>query len=109
MQHSQLCSLADYNTHVHVGKNLDSVASNIKSDINMATSWYTSRVVVNLEKFQLMFMDLKDDIKVCFDINDIVVQMTDSVKVLGATIDSMSSFSHHIQSIHKNSNKVSFF
>ena len=32
----------------------------------------------NPEKFQLMFIGLKDDIKLCIDINGIVIQMTDS-------------------------------
>ena len=54
-------------------------------------------MVANPEKFQLMFIDLKDDIKSCIDILGIAVQMTDSVKLLGVTIDSMLSFDQHVQ------------
>ena len=49
-------------------------------------------MVANPDKFQLMFIGLKDDIKLCIDINGIVAQMTDSVKLLGVTIDSMLNF-----------------
>ena len=53
-----------------------------------------------------MFIGLKDDVKLCIDLNGIVVQMTDSVKLLGVSIDSMLNFNQHVQSICKNtSNK----
>ena len=62
------------------------------------------------EKFQLMFIGLKDDIKLCIDIKGIVVQMTNSVKLLGVTIDSMLNFNQHVQLICKKaSNKVRAF
>ena len=64
-------------------------------------------MVANPEKFQLMFIGLKDDIKLCIDINGIVVQMTDSVKLLGVTIDSMLNFNLHVQSICKKASKKS--
>jgi len=57
-----------------------------------------------------MFIALKDDIKLCIDINGIVVQMTDSVKLLGVTIDSMLNFNQYVQLICKKaSNKVRAF
>ena len=67
-------------------------------------------MVANPEKFQLMFLGLKDDPKLCIDINGNVVQMTDSVKLLGFTIDSKLNFKQHVQSIcKKTSNKVRAF
>ena len=57
-----------------------------------------------------MFIGLNDSIKLCIDINDIVVQMTKAVKLLGVTIDSKLNFSQHVQSICKKaSNKVRAF
>ena len=58
------------------------------------------KVVANPEKFQLMFIGLKDGIKLCIDINGIVVQMTDSVKLFGVTIDS-AKLQQHVQLICK--------
>ena len=93
------------------GQNLDSVALNIESDMKAAICWYkNNEMVANPEKFQLMFKGLKDDIKLCIDINGIVVQMADSVKLLGMTIDSMLNFNQHVQLIcKKTSNKVRTF
>ena len=46
----------------------------------------------------------------CIDINGIVIQMTDSVKLLGVAIDSMLNFNQHVQSICKKaSNKIRAF
>ena len=67
-------------------------------------------MVANPEKYQLMFIGLKDDIKLCIDINDNMVQMTDSLKLLGVTIDSMLNFNQHVQiTCKKASNKVRAF
>ena len=97
IQHSQVCNFADDNTIYACGQNLESVTSNIESDMKAAISWYNNNeMVANLEKFQLMFIGLKDDIKLCIDLNGIVVQMTDIVKLLGVTIDSMLNFYQHV-------------
>ena len=48
-----------------------------------------------------MFIGLKDDIKLCIDINGIEVQMTDNVKILGTTIDSMLNSNKHVQTTCK--------
>ena len=50
-----------------------------------------------------MFIGLKDDIKLCIGINGTVVQITNSVKSLGVTIDSM--LNSHVQSICKKASK----
>ena len=36
-----------------------------------------------------MYIGLKDNIKLCVDINGIVTQMTDSVKLLGVSTEAM--------------------
>ena len=108
IQHSQVGNFADDDTSFEYGQNLDSVALSIESDMKAAMCWYKNKeMVANPEKFQLMFIALKDDIKLCIDVNGIVVQMTDCVKLLGVTIDSMLHFNQHVQSICKKaSNKV---
>ena len=62
-----------------------------------AICWYKNMQA--LEKFQLMFIDQIVDIKVCIDVNTVVVQMTDRIKLLGVTTDSMVSFDQYVQSI----------
>ena len=53
-------------------------------------------MAVNPEKLPLMFISLKDVIELCIDINGIVTQMTDSVKLLGVSTDSMLRFNQHV-------------
>ena len=111
IQHSQVCNFADDNTIYACGQSLDSVVSNIEKDMKIAIDWYQdNEMVANPEKFQLMFLGLKGDLKLCIDINGNVVQMTDSVKLLGITIDSKLNFNEHVKSIcKKTSNKVRAF
>ena len=111
MQHSQVCNFADKKTINACGKNLDSVILNIEKDMKIAIDWYQdNEMVANPEKFQLMFLGLKDDSKLCLDIDRNVIQMTDSIKLLGITSDSKLSFKQHVQSIcKKTSNKVRAF
>ena len=73
--------------------------------------WYkNNEMVANPEKFQLMFIGLKGDIKLCIDIIGIVIQMNNCVKLLVVTIDSMLNFNQHVQVIYKKaSNKVRAF
>ena len=60
------------------GQNLDSVASNI--EMKIAIDWHTNNeMVANPFKFLLMFIGLKYYIRLCIDINGIMVQITDSV------------------------------
>ena len=79
---------------------VDAITLNMGSDLKAAICWYKNKgIVANSEKFQPMFVGLKDGIKLCIDINGIVVQMTDSVKLFGVTIDSMLNLNQHAQSI----------
>ena len=62
------------------------------NNMKFAISWYKNdEMVANLERCQMMLIGLKDAINLCIDINGIVVQMTDSVKLLGVAIDSTST------------------
>ena len=61
---------------------VDAITLNIGSDLKAAICWYKNKgIVANFEKFQPMLVGLKEGIKLCIDINGIVVQMTDSVVI----------------------------
>ena len=49
-------------------------------------------MAANPDKFQLMFIGLKDDTRLRIGKNGIVINMTDSAKLLGVTIDSKLNF-----------------
>ena len=64
IQHSRVCNFADNNTMYACRQNLDSVTSNIESDMKAAICWHkNNEMVANPENFQLMFIGLKGDIK----------------------------------------------
>ena len=94
-----------------VGKNLDSIISNLEKDMKIAIYWYPeNEMVANPEKFQLMLLGLKDDLGFSIDRSGNVDEITDSVILLGITIDSKLNFNLHVQSIcKKTSNKVRTF
>ena len=55
-----------------------------------AIIWYKNNdMITNPENLQLKLIGLRDDIKSCIDTNGIVIQTTDSAKLLGVAIDSM--------------------
>ena len=45
-------------------------------------------MVANPDKFQLMFIGLQESKRYCLDINGNIIVNTDTVKLLGVTIDS---------------------
>ena len=64
-------------------QSLDSVASNIGSDMKVTTDWYrNNEMAVNHGKFRQMFMGLKNYIGLLIGINGIAVELTDSAKLL---------------------------
>ena len=70
-----------------MGRNLDSVAPNIKKDMKVAISWHKNKEIVEkTEKCQLILTGLKDEIKFRTYIKGIVIQMIDSLKLMVATI-----------------------
>ena len=55
---------ADDNTIYACGQNVDFVASSIESVMKAVISWYeNNEMVANPEKFQLLFIGLKEDVK----------------------------------------------
>ena len=79
MQHSKVCNFADDNTIYACGQGLDSdsVISNNEKDMKIAIiDWYQdNQMVPNPEKLQIMFLDVKDDLKLCIDISGNAVHM----------------------------------
>ena len=67
-----------------------------------------NEMVANPEKFQLIFFGLKEHHELSIEINGDIIKMSDTVKLLGITIDSKLTFNE--QSIcQKTNNKVKAF
>ena len=76
-----------------------------------AINWYKrNEIFANPEKFQLIFFGLKEENELCIDIQGNIIKMSDTVKLLGVTIDSKLNFNGHINTIcQKAKNKVRAF
>ena len=111
MEHSQVCNFADDNTIFASGETLDEVAICIEDDMREAMNWYKrNEMVANPDKFQLIFFGLKEDYDLCIDIRGNVIKMSETVKLLGVTIDSKLNFNGLIKTIcQKSKNKVKAF
>ena len=107
-EHSQVCNFADDNTIFACGKTLDEVAKCIENDMKMSMNWFKlNEMVANPEKVQLIFFGIKEDHELRIEINGDVIKMSDTVKLLGVTIDSKLRFNEHVKTTcQKTNNKV---
>ena len=62
-------------------------------------------MVTNPSKFQVMFMGLGNDCKLCIEIDKMVVKTVDKVKLLGVIIDSKLKFDEHVKSLYLKANR----
>ena len=62
-------------------------------------------MVANPDKFQIMFIGLKESKRYCLHINGNIIVNTDTVKLLGVTIDSKLNFRDHVTHVCKKMNQ----
>ena len=66
---------------------------NLKHDTKTILKWFRiNSLKANLEKFQFMILGKKQCNKMKLTINSIVIKESNSVKLLGITIDNMLNF-----------------
>ena len=69
---------------------LEEVMNNLENDPSSILQWFTeNEKVANPEKFQLMFLGLKNNQRMCFSIGDKIINQCQQVKLLGVTMDSI--------------------
>ena len=61
-------------------------------------------LVANPSEFQVMFMGLGNDCKLCIEVNKMAIKTVEKVKLLGAIIDSKLKFDEHVKSLCLNAN-----
>ena len=62
-------------------------------------------MVANPSKFQVMFMGLRNDCRICTEIDKMVIITVDKVKLLGVIIDSKLKFGEHVKSLCLKANR----
>ena len=81
---------------------LDIVTEKLRYDTSIVLHWFSlNSMVANPEKFQIMFLGIKDNTNLTFEINGFNISATNTVKLLGITIDHKLSFSLHVEAICK--------
>ena len=92
-----ICNFADDNTVFSCGETFEEVLSHLKGLLSESLEWFSSNMlVVNPQKFQMMFLGCPSKgIQVKIDDN-IVLETSDSVKLLGIILDNKLSFNAHI-------------
>ena len=96
----------DDNTIFASGQNIEQVAVSLELDLAYTFEWFDSnRMVANPGKFQVMFLGLNIYQKFCIEIYDLVIKPTNSVKLLGITIDSKLKLTDQVKSICTKANK----
>ena len=105
IEQSQVCNFANDNTIFACSETLDEVAKCIENDMRMAINWFKlNEMVANLLKFQLISFGIKEDHELSIEINGDVIKMSDTVKILGVTIDSKLRFNEHVKIICQKTN-----
>ena len=100
---SEICNFADDNTLYACDNSIDSVVSKMNLDVSRVLNWFRSNeMVVNPDKFQVIFLGIKDSMNLLIDNNNIPI--TDTVKLLGVIIDKKLTFVLHITDICRRAN-----
>ena len=97
---ASIANYADDNNFYDDEQSLDKLKDNLSSDAHSAVLWYKENYLdANPEKFQCMFMNRNGVIDANLSINDVNVESTDSIKVLGVTLDAKLNFNEHIKNL----------
>ena len=95
-----ICNFADDNSIYASGLSLDIVKEKLTHDTSIVLRWFSfNSMVANPEKFQVMFLGVKDNLDISFEISGIYIQPTNTVKLLGVVIDYKLTFTEHINNI----------
>ena len=97
-----ICNFADDNSLYSSGTSLENVTPKLKGDAINIINWFKlNSMVANPEKFQIMFLGIKDNTNISFEIDGNIIFGSNFVKLLGILIDHKLSFSSHIEAICK--------
>ena len=76
------------------------VISNLEFDLLLVLDWFSLNLLAaNIGKFKMLILGNKDTPKIEINLGHLKIKSTDSVELLGITIDSNLSFSDHIKSL----------
>lgn len=105
---TEICNFADDNTIYAYDSNLQNVSSKLEKDLKLINKWFVDNsMVANPEKYQVMFLGVKDLIPININVGGKYITSKDEVELLGITIDNKLNFGKHIKNLCiKANNKI---
>ena len=80
--------------------------SRLENELQKTLFWSESNIMVaHPSKFQVMFMGLGNDCKLCIEIDKVVVKTVDKVQLLGVIMDSKLECDEHVKSLCLKANR----
>ena len=94
-----ICNFADDNTLYSCSSSTEDVILSLIHDLLIVLSWFSSnQLLANPEKFQMMFLGTNSE-NIQIRLNAITIHQSDSVKLLGVTLDENVSLGTHISDL----------
>ena len=90
VKESEICNFADDTTIYTNGNNVETVILSLEEHLSRTLNWFrVNHMAANPGKFQVMLLGMREQPKLTLEINNITIPLTDKVKLLGVTIDSL--------------------
>ena len=97
---SGVCNFAGDDTLYSVGKNIENVISDLKTDLVGVMEWFKiNSLKANTCKFQFMVLGYKDERSFNIHINNVQIKSSNKVTLLGIIIDKNLTFKTHISEL----------
>ena len=97
---SGVCNFADDNAPSSVGKNIENVISDLKTDLVGVMEWFKiNSLKANCGKFQFMVLGNKEARSFNIHINNVQIKNSNKVILLGIIIDKNLTFKKHISEL----------
>ena len=108
---SEICNFADDNTIIACGNNIQEIVIKLENDLGLLLDCFSETgMIANPEKFQIMFLGLKNERCLHLNIEGKKLPTSDTVKLLSIQIDNELKLNKHIRGLcSKVHQKVSAF
>ena len=106
IKETDICNFVDDTYTLYAcGKELDTISFNLEIETNRVKQWLKdNEMVVNPSKFQLMFLSKYKNIERKMSFDEKTIKSSDTVELLGITLDKNINFKRHIQNICRKTN-----
>ena len=99
IQKTHICNYADDNTIYSSASSTKDVILSLEHDLHHVLRWFSSnQLIANPDKFQMMLLGTNQT-NIQINVNGFIIDQSDSVKLLGVTLDKTLSLQKHISDL----------